>query len=226
MRRAILRQQLFEIAKRVGGFSFFLLLSLSDDQPRAVSRQREDRVGTEKAEPPDTFAADDALEEKRRIAPQRFAVRRDGRQRVANELPVDGNEPVPLRERAERVKIGSVHHRHIGERWASAHRVLPERLRDDFLRESGCKAIIRVCWFRRQTLSRVRQRSSAIGRSPYLLIVESVTAELVPPPRLDHLFRMARMTRQFAGRAARFVFGAPTPGDDSGGPRFPRAHER
>ena len=54
--------------------------------------EAQERAGAEEAITAEAFAADDALEEKRPIALLNLAKGADGRERVADELAVDGHE--------------------------------------------------------------------------------------------------------------------------------------
>ena len=104
IRCAVIRQFLFEQFQRIGMIAleskFLMLACASTLGPRVVLSRLNPHVifvglktqkwsGTEKAVPPQSFAADHALEEKGPVAFLNLAESADRRQRVADQLTVD-----------------------------------------------------------------------------------------------------------------------------------------
>src|SRR5205823_1408344 len=81
-----------------------------DADAAVVCLEAEERPAADEAVPADALAADDALEQEGPVAVVDLAEGGDRRQRVADQLPEDGDEAGVARQRQEFVKTRTVAH--------------------------------------------------------------------------------------------------------------------
>ena len=113
MDRRVFRKQRLEFSKWIVRLSLDVgtVTGLVDNgQLVATSFDAEERIRSEKAVASDLLSADDAFEQKRMLAVADLPVGGDRRQRVTEDLPVNGNQLHASGEVSDSFEIGGVRH--------------------------------------------------------------------------------------------------------------------
>jgi hypothetical protein len=88
----IAREQALQILEGIGGLELFRAITFPDDDVVSECLNPQKWIGSEKAVAADFLAPHDAFEEERRAAARDSSIGFDGRQTVAKELAIDGND--------------------------------------------------------------------------------------------------------------------------------------
>src|SRR5215471_14414098 len=100
------RQSPPQFIQRIGRLKTPLTAFASDDDLLAVRHQLPERLHRQKTVTPNLLAADHTLKQARLLAAIKQVKRRDRRQRVAKQPPIDGHKLMPVSQAAKGLEVG------------------------------------------------------------------------------------------------------------------------